>query len=237
MKKKNVLVIAAIIMSLVLTFAFTGCSGDTPADDNSTTEATTDIPAADPVEDPVDDLVDEPVDQAPEEDVTALANEIIDNLYDDYKTVVDILNFNKTEPVSVVDGVDENGNIIQIDGMNYVRMQADYDTLDEILAAFNKVFTAAKSDELKEAYFGEGKAFMKEVDGVLYIIEADNIHLMFDRPIQSAQKLSEDEILATTTVTHEVVDVIVKPYEILLKKENGEWKIAKLTQDGTEVGY
>ena len=237
MKKKNVLVIAAIIMSLVLTFAFTGCSGDTPADDNSTTEATTDIPAADPVEDPVDDLVDEPVDQAPEEDVTALANEIIDNLYDDYKTVVDILNFNKTEPVSVVDSVDENGNIIQIDGMNYVRMQADYDTLDEILAAFNKVFTAAKSDELKEAYFGEGKAFMKEVDGVLYIIEADNIHLMFDRPIQSAQKLSEDEILATTTVTHEVVDVIVKPYEILLKKENGEWKIAKLTQDGTEVGY
>lgn len=237
MKKKNVLVIAAIIMSLVLTFAFTGCSGDTPADDNSTTEATTDIPAADPVEDPVDDLVDEPVDQAPEEDVTALANEIIDNLYDDYKTVVDILNFNKTEPVSVVDGVDENGNIIQIDGMNYVRMQADYDTLDEIIAAFNKVFTAAKSDELKEAYFGEGKAFMKEVDGVLYIIEADNIHLMFDRPIQSAQKLSEDEILATTTVTHEVVEVIVKPYEILLKKENGEWKIAKLTQDGTEVGY
>lgn len=237
MKKKNVLVIAAIIMSLVLTFAFTGCSGDTPADDNSTTEATTDIPAADPVEDPVDDLVDEPVDQAPEEDVTALANEIIDNLYDDYKTVVDILNFNKTEPVSVVDGVDENGNMIQIDGMNYVRMQADYDTLDEILAAFNKVFTAAKSDELKEAYFGEGKAFMKEVDGVLYIIEADNIHLMFDRPIQSAQKLSEDEILATTTVTHEVVEVIVKPYEILLKKENGEWKIAKLTQDGTEVGY
>lgn len=237
MKKKNVLVIAAIIMSLVLTFAFTGCSGDTPADDNSTTEATTDIPAADPVEDPVDDLVDEPVDQASEEDVTALANEIIDNLYDDYKTVVDILDFNKTEPVSVVDGVDENGNIIQIDGMNYVRMQADYDTLDEILAAFNKVFTAAKSDELKEAYFGEGKAFMKEVDGVLYIIEADNIHLMFDRPIQSAQKLSEDEILATTTVTHEVVDVIVKPYEILLKKENGEWKIAKLTQDGTEVGY
>lgn len=237
MKKKNVLVIAAIIMSLVLTFAFTGCSGETPADDNSTTEATTDIPSADPVEDPVDDLVDEPVDQASEEDVTALANEIIDNLYDDYKTVVDILNFNKTEPVSVVDGVDENGNIIQIDGMNYVRMQADYDTLDEILAAFNKVFTAAKSDELKEAYFGEGKAFMKEVDGVLYIIEADNIHLMFDRPIQSAQKLSEDEILATTTVTHEVVDVIVKPYEILLKKENGEWKIAKLTQDGTEVGY
>lgn len=237
MKKKNVLVIAAIIMSLVLTFAFTGCSGDTPADDNSTTEATTDIPAADPVEDPVDDLVDEPVDQAPEEDVTALANEIIDNLYDDYKTVVDILNFNKTEPVSVVDGVDENGNMIQIDGMNYVRMQADYDTLDEILAAFNKVFTAAKSDELKEAYFGEGKAFMKEVDGVLYIIEADNIHLMFDRPIQSAQKLSEDEILATTTVTHEVVEVIVKPYEILLKKENGEWKIAKLTEDGTEVGY
>lgn len=237
MKKKNVLVIAAIIMSLVLTFAFTGCSGDTPADDNSTTEATTDIPAADPVEDPADDLVDEPVDQAPEEDVTALANEIIDNLYDDYKTVVDILNFNKTEPVSVVDGVDENGNMIQIDGMNYVRMQADYDTLDEILAAFNKVFTATKSDELKEAYFGEGKAFMKEVDGVLYIIEADNIHLMFDRPIQSAQKLSEDEILATTTVTHEVVEVIVKPYEILLKKENGEWKIAKLTQDGTEVGY
>lgn len=237
MKKKNVLVIAAIIMSLVLTFAFTGCSGETPADDNSTTEATTDIPSADPVEDPVDDLVDEPVDQASEEDVTALANEIIDNLYDDYKTVVDILDFNKTEPVSVVDGVDENGNMIQIDGMNYVRMQADYDTLDEIIAAFNKVFTAAKSDELKEAYFGEGKAFMKEVDGVLYIIEADNIHLMFDRPIQSAQKLSEDEILATTTVTHEVVEVIVKPYEILLKKENGEWKIAKLTQDGTEVGY
>lgn len=237
MKKKNVLVIAAIIMSLVLTFAFTGCSGETPADDNSTTEATTDIPAADPVEDPVDDLVDEPVDQASEEDVTALANEIIDNLYDDYKTVVDILDFNKTEPVNVVDGVDENGNMIQIDGMNYVRMQADYDTLDEILAAFNKVFTAAKSDDLKEAYFGEGKAFMKEVDGVLYIIEADNIHLMFDRPIQSAQKLSEDEILATTTVTHEVAEVMVRPYEIVLKKENGEWRIDKLTQNGAEVGY
>lgn len=233
MKKKNLLVIAAIIMSLVLTVAFTGCTGETPADDKSTTEAPTDIPEAEPIEDPVDDLVDEPV----EEDITVIANGIIDNLYDDYKTVVDILNFNKTEPVSVVDGVDENGNMIQIDGMNYIRMQADYDTLDEILAAFNKVFTAAKCDALKEAYFGEGKAFMKEVDGVLYIIEADNIHLMFDRPIQSAQKVSDDEIVATTTVTHEVAEVMVKPYEIVLKRENGEWRIDKLTQNGAEVDY
>jgi len=237
MKKSNIFVIAAIIMSLVLTFAFTGCTGDTPVDDNNTPEAPADIPESNPADEPADEPTDEIGDETDGEDITALANEIIDNLFDDYKTVVDILNFNKTEPVSVVDGVDENGNLIQIDGMNYIRMQADYDTIDEIIAAFKKVFTAAKSDELKEAYFGEGKAFMKEVDGVLYIIEADNIHHMFDRPVQTAQMLSEDEILATTTVTYEVVDVEQKPYEIILKKENGEWRIDKLTQNGAEVGY
>lgn len=237
MKKINIFVIVAVVLSLVLTVAFTGCADTTPADDNNTPEAPADVTESDPADEPIDDIGDEPVDEASDEDITALANEIIDNLFEDYTTVVDILNFNKTEPVSVVDGVDENGNIVQIDGMNYIRMQADYDTLDEILSAFNRVFTSAKSDELKEAYFGEGKAFMKEVDGVLYIIEADNIHHMFDRPVQTARKLSEDEIIATTTVTYEVAEVMQEPYEIVLKKENGEWKIDKLTENGAEVGY
>lgn len=237
MKKHIVFVIAAIVMSLVLTGAFTGCTSAAPVDDNIATESQSDIPEPAPAGEPADEPIDENADAATVDDVTALANEIIDSLYDDYSTVVDILNFNKTEPVNAVDGVDENGNLVQIDGMNYIRMQADYDTLDEILAAFNKVFTAAKCEELKEAYFGEGKAFMKEVDGVLYVIEADNIHHMFERPVQAAQKLSEDEILATTTVTYEVAEVVQEPYEIILKKENGEWRIDRLTQNGAEVGY
>ena len=168
MKKKNVLVIAAIIMSLVLTFAFTGCSGDTPADDNSTTEATTDIPAADPVEDPVDDLVDEPVDQAPEEDVTALA---MNGVYENAVLTALKNHSNLSEVILCVDNdeggieaVDRLRDILRENGYENVRRFAPKfkDWNEDLKAKNGAKFLPAVPHKRKEEY-------LKEVSELVYL--------------------------------------------------------------------
>lgn len=175
----------------------------------------------------------------PTDETTSLANDILANLERDRLITVNILAMNKTEPVMVIEGVDQYGNLREIDGATYIPMQEDYDTIDEIMEAFHKVYTNEKCETLYSQYLDENNTgFMKEIDGKLYCIEGDMVLAPYNLPIDSAERISETEILAKTTKTYDTGDV---PYEITLKYEDGVWKIDKLieymSEEGREVSY
>lgn len=69
----------------------------------------------------------------PQKDAVTLANEALTNLESYYRTVVNILTMRMTEPVELVEGVDILGNMREIDGVSYIPMKEEYDTLDEII--------------------------------------------------------------------------------------------------------
>lgn len=164
-----------------------------------------------------------------------IANKALTDLENDYNITVAILTMNMTEPVNLVEGVDQLGNLREIDGVSYIPMKEDYDTIDEIMAVFHKVYTDEKCAVLYSNYLDvENTGFMKEVDGKLYCMGGGKQHTAFNMPIESAEKISETEILAKTSVTYEYGDA---QYEITLKYEDGKWKIDKLMNDGREFSY
>lgn len=162
-----------------------------------------------------------------------IANKALTDLEDDHMTTVAIFTMNMTEPVNLVEGVDQLGNLREIDGVSYIPMKEDYDTLDEIMDVFHRVYTEEKCAKLYSNYLDD-TGFMKEVDGKLYCIGGGNGYTHFNMPIESAESISGTEILANTSVTYDFGDI---PYEITLKYEDGKWKIDKLLQNGTEYSY
>lgn len=165
--------------------------------------------------------------------VEEIANRALTDLEDDHMITVAILTMNMAEPVNLVEGVDQSGNLRIIDGGSYSPMKEDYDTFDEIMDIFHKVYTEEKCAKLYSNYLDD-TGFMKEVDGKLYCMAGGNGYTHFNMPIESAESISETEILAKTSITYNSGDV---PYEITLKYEDGKWKIDKLLQNGTEYSY
>lgn len=162
-----------------------------------------------------------------------IANKVLTDLEDDHKTAVAIFTMNMTEPVNLVEGVDQLGNLREIDGVSYIPMKEDYDTLEEIMDVLHRVYTEEKCTELYSHYLDD-TGFMKEVDGRLYCIGGGGGYIPFNMPIGSAESISETEILVKTSVTYDFGEV---PYEITLKYEDGKWKIHKLLENGRELSY
>lgn len=186
----------------------------------------------------IDNTIDTGIDAA--DDVLVLANQIYEYLEYYYRTTVYILNMHMTEPINLVEGVDQLGNLREIDGVTYVPMIEDYDTIDKIMEVFRRVYTEEKCDTLYSRYLdADNTGFMKEVDGKLYAMATGELgHTFFNVPITSAEQISETEILAKTTVTYDSGDV---PYEITFKYEDEQWKIDKLvefmSEEGRELSY
>ena len=249
MKKIKALTVSIFILSIACLLSLTGCAEKAPIEDNSGSENTSDtvitestvsdsesepadMTASTADEEAVPDVVD--VDEPIDEETTALANEIIDGLHDDLVIAVEILNLNIMEPSSYSDGVDKYGNLIKDEDGWYIRMQPEYNTVEEIEEAMHKVFSNRKCDDISSIYSSEDSTTFKMFDGELYCIEGDKPYSFFKLPVDSAVRISEDEILAKTTVNYDDGDY---PYEITLVKEDDVWKIDKLTEDGREVNY
>ena len=171
--------------------------------------------------------------ESSDEDVAALSNEIFDGLESDFNAALSILTNQACKPVDYSDGVDKNGNLIEIDGGWYIPLIEEYNTADEINAVLKSVYTEQKCAALSSKLFGEGGR-LKEIDGALYCEAGDIVYTQFNLPFESASKVGDDEIVAKTSVTYDSGDV---PFEITFKNENGEWRIDKLTEDGREVDY
>ena len=205
-----------ILIAVLLTFTACGEAGM-----NSEAESAPEISESDPL------------DYGGDKDAKALADEIFDDLEDDYRIAAAILTNQVSKPVNYSDGVDKNGNLREIDGDWYIPLVEEYDTVDEIMVVFRKVYTEQKCDKLYSELFGED-GYMKEIDGTLYCGDWDVSYYPFNVPIESAERISDIEILAKTSVTYDSGDV---PYEISFKYEHGDWRIDKLSEDGREVNY
>ncbi len=176
---------------------------------------------------------DEPVVVPVDEETTALANEIMEGLLDDYREAVNILLLNAAKPVSYSNGVDEYGNLV-IDGDEwYIRMQDEYNTPEKVMDVMHSVFTNEKCDAIYLQYFVESETF-KMIDGELCCVDGGRGYSSFNTPFEGAGQISDTEILAKTRVVYDGVDY---PYEVTFKYEDGEWKIDKLAEDGMEVNF
>ena len=193
---------------------------DKPSADGEPTAFVTEVENDEPVVVPVD------------EETTALANEIMEGLLDDYREAVNILLLDAAKPVSYSNGVDEYGNLV-IDGDEwYIRMQDEYNTPEKVMDVMHSVFTNEKCDAIYLQYFVESKTF-KMIDGELYCADGGMGYSSFNTPFEGAVKISDTEILAKTKIVYDAD----YPYEVTFKYEDGEWKIDKLVEDGREVNF
>ena len=226
-----------LLLMSVMVFILGSCTGNTgndtdiPKDDEAVIADVTDSgengePETEPVSEP---------DELPTDDTTALANEIISKLESDMGLVRSILHLRETESVHVTEGVDQIGNLIYLDVTHsdgsvsaepYVPFVEQYNTVEKCMEVMHRANTSEKCEKLYADYI-ENSRLIQEVDGKLYSAMADYVDDWFDMPIQSAEKISDGEIVAITTLTYHGNGESV-PYEITLKTENDEWKVDKM---------
>lgn len=159
---------------------------------------------------------------------TQLANDIINQMQDDYNATVGILTLDMTEDVSVINGEDQYGNIINLNGIEYVPMKAPYDTLDSVMSTMRKVYSSEKCAEI-EQYLTSGALYIQS-NGRLYCQMAYRPYGDFNQPFTSAERIG-DTLTAYTTVSLDDGDY---PYSVVFVLENGAWRIDKLIENGVE---
>ncbi len=159
-------------------------------------------------------------------------NKIYRQLMYDYQEAVYILTYSATEDAYVMNGVDQIGNLREIDGETYIPMVEYYDTPDEIKQQLSLAFTKQKCDKLYKQYF-EDNSRLKVIDGRFYCPLADVVYTPFKTPFESAVQISDTEILAKTVIEYDDENV---PCEVTFKYEDDKWKIDKLVEYMSEEG-
>ena len=165
----------------------------------------------------------DPENQPLDEETTALANEIINGLDSDMRIVRSILN---NEQIEEDEEKDISLTVTYWNGDTYEGTYAPfkepYDTVDKCMEIFHRVYTDEHCEELYSYYFVD--RYIREVDGKLYGAIIADPYGWYDLPIQNAVKVSNDEIIAITTITFDDAGES-KDFEIVLKNEDGEWKV------------
>ncbi len=159
-------------------------------------------------------------------------NKIYRQLMYDYQEAVYILTYSATEDAYVMNGVDQIGNLREIDGETYIPMVEYYDTPEEIKRQLSLAFTKQKCDKLYKQYF-EDNSRLKVIDGRFYCPLADVVYTPFKTPFESAVQISDTEILAKTVIEYDDENV---PCEVTFKYEDDKWKIDKLVEYMSEEG-
>lgn len=161
-------------------------------------------------------------------------NKIYRSLMHEYDSAVSMLNLSVTEDVYVVDGVDQIGNLVEIDGVTYVPLRFD-ETPDDVKRVLRVVFTEQKSKQLYSKYF-ENNSSLRIIDGRFYrpTSYSEPPTVLINAPLESAEKISSSEIVASTTIDR---GNGLLNCEVTFKLEGGEWKIDKFVEDGKEVDY
>lgn len=160
---------------------------------------------------------------------TQLANEVINRIFDDYITTIQILTFDMTEEVWVVNGVDQYGNILIRDGIEYAPMKAPYDNIDEVMNTMRKVYSDRMCNNISR-YISTSSDYT-EYNGRLYCIMADTPYSGFNLPFTEAER-NGDTLTAHTTISYDDGDY---PFSMVFVLENGLWKIDRMFEDGREV--
>ena len=104
-------------------------------------------------------------------------------------------------------------------------MRSPYDTKKSCMEALHKVFTN-EACEKREHYFEESDICRVLDGGTLYYAPSEPVRYRFIVPFESAEKVSDKEIVAKTSFIRQ--DGSLSDCEITFKKENGTWKIDRI---------
>lgn len=176
------------------------------------------------------------------EEATALANEIISKLNADRVLARDILSGNMLEGAQVINGIDQNGNLLFIDTVDddgteytqiFIPFKEPYDKIESIMEVMHRVYTEEKCADIYSRYY-EDNQYIIEVDSRLYHIMSDVVLIPFNQPFVNAVRISDDEILAITTISYISVDARC---EITFKNEDGKWKIDSIIEYDDIIGW
>lgn len=164
----------------------------------------------------------EPEDLPFDEETTELANEIISELDEGMALIRSILCNEEMEGDEILlSGTYWNGDTFE--NYTFMPFKEPYDTVDKCMEIFHRVYTDEHCEKLYSQYFID--RYIREVDGKLYGELIAYPWNWFDLPIQNAVRVSDDEIIAITTITyHDTGESDY--YEITLKNENSEWRVA-----------
>lgn len=167
------------------------------------------------------------------EDITEQANDIINQLASSLEVTDNILSRqnikydSETITASTPDGNSDT----------YYKYPSPYDTVDACMSAMKDCYTDEMCEKIRTTFFDMSNenrwlTFYVADDGSLYVPDGEIYHTLFTTPIASAEKSGEDKIIAKTTVIEQTG---TSDFEIVLKKENDEWKVDGYSIPGSEA--
>ena len=170
-------------------------------------------------EEPEPDEAEEPMDE-----LTAFANEILEELTPVLRTADDILNLHAIGYANDVIEIEMEDGFIR----SYYKNVSPYDTIEACMEALHQCFTDELCERIYSRFFdmeSEDYTYLFYVtdDGEVYTLGyADGIADHFLMPISGAEQVGEDVIIAKTVKTYYTGE---NDFEIELKKEDGVWRI------------
>ncbi len=116
---------------------------------------------------------------------------------------------------------------LEVNGVMYfpVKEEGIY-TLALLQEALDRVYTKEAADKLMEIMTGGEEPLYIERDGKLYRLPADGPVSEYKIPIESAEQLGENEIMVKAAYDSCTESCVMT---IILKQENGTWKISAVS--------
>jgi len=145
------------------------------------------------------------------------AEDILTGLYDDYCMAEEILYHADLDMEKQL--LEEDINIFYALSPKY-----ECETVSQLKALLEKVYTKDKVQQLMETYVGDEDKIFREIDGKLGRIPADAPGTYFELSVEEAEKVNDNEIKVKTLVK----DDITYSVEIRLQKEDAGWRISEV---------
>lgn len=171
-------------------------------------------------------------DEMQSDNITEQANEIITELTPALAITDDILSRQNIKfDEETIEAEDPDGYTD-----TYYKYPAPYDTVDACMEAMHECYTDEMCEKIYSAFFDMNNddrwsVFYVNNDGVIYVSDGEIYHIRFTVPITSAEKDGEDKIIAKTSIIQQDGNA---EFEIVLKKEDGVWKVDSLGSSDSE---
>lgn len=164
-----------------------------------------------------------------ETDPLELANEIIYNLKDDMATCIVLATFDG-EVSEVIDNVEVERSDGSVDTVSLIMIAPPYDTLEAWRDQMHKVFTDEHCKIIEDYYFGPDGGYHVYEGKIGFEGRLSYMHEFISMPFVEAEFVSDTELVAKPTIPDDYDINFHLQEEVVLKKENGEWKIDRLSR-------
>lgn len=146
-----------------------------------------------------------------------IANRALDRMANDYYRIEAIVN---------TAFIDFEENPVDINGIQYLIIKNECNSIEDLETLLQKVYTKKRSSEILSWCTDGERPMFTEFEGKLCRQDAYAMGTSFKLPITIARKINNEEIEIETVSEDNELFVI----QIILKKEDGMWKISKVEE-------